>query len=160
MVSCNEIFITRDKSTETMTRNPSDAVEILTNALEIVGGTLSSPSPCGQNCSYIMTIQTPGYSCSSVNHTDLFDIVWPICNSLGFPMSHQQFLESNVVYIANQAYDTATIDGIEQDIVRFEIHYGWHSGVQNKKSLSCILYENATTAELVYRDGILSYGKQ
>ena len=150
-------FNKQDESTKIMFRTPTDAVEILTNELEIVGGTLSSPSPCGQNCSYIITIQTPGYSCSNVNHTNLYDIVWPICSAQGMPITHQQFLESDVAYISDEAYDTATIDGVEQDIVRFEIHYGWRPAPENKKYLSCILYENITTAELVYRDGTLSY---
>ena len=94
----------------------------------------------------------PGYSCSKQHFLDLPKLLYPSCLTAGDPITYQQFLQSNIPYMAGQDYSTAVIDGNEQEVVRLEFVYGWS---ETKEQLSCIYYQNTSTVEISYVDGIL-----
>ena len=117
-----------------------------------LGGLTPARSPCGQNCSYIITLPTPGYSCSKESHLDLAEFIWPNFNA-GFDITYEQFLNASPYYLAGQGYSSAIIDGVHRDVIRLEVQYGYQPVKQN---LSCIYYQNITTANITFTDGIQS----
>ena len=94
----------------------------------------------------------PGYSCSKEHFIDLRKLLYPTCIFSGDPITYQQFVQSNIPYMAGQDYSTAVIDGKEQEVIRLEFVYGWS---ETKEHLSCIYYQNTSTVEISYVDGIL-----
>ena len=133
---------------------PSDPAQITSYKMEVIGGLLPAGSPCGQNCSYTLHLTTPGYSCSEEHEIDLPELLFPICDAEGgFGITFKQFLDSDITYMAGQNYSTAVINDTTHEVVRLEFEYGWSKN--SRHHLSCIYYENTTTAELTYANGFL-----
>ena len=134
---------------------PSDAAQIAADRMEVTGNVVPAASPCGQNCSYTLDLTSPGYSCSEEHHINLAELLFPTCGGEeGFGLTYKQFLESDITYLVGQNYSTADFNNTTLDVVRLEFQYGWNG--TSRHHLSCIFYENTTTAEFKYTDGFLA----
>ena len=83
---------------------------------------------------------------------NLAEFIWPNYNT-GFDITYEQFLNASPYYLAGQGYSSAIIDGVHMEVIRLEVQFGYQ---QVKQNLSCIYYQNITTANITYTNGIQS----
>lgn len=121
-------------------RSPSNKASRVARQAILAGSYITSPSPCGQNCSYSIDISGPSFQCSDTVSPDLASWV---------NTTYPQYDTFKYVYLASQNSRALTSPSWE-----FVFELQWSSsptgGYQN---LSCTAYEALYSFDIGYLNG-------
>ncbi|EEA28940.1 hypothetical protein EYB25_000151 [Talaromyces marneffei] len=122
---------------------PANIVRRLATQSMLAGSYITSPSPCGQNCSYTIDVNAPTFQCneSSVS-SDLFSWV---------NHTYPQYGAFRYIYAAH-----ANSAALVESPYNFNFQLSWSNGglTGRLQNLSCTAYEAVYTLRIDYREGL------